>query len=135
MEYWRKYQTITVGPGTYWVEATNSLNCSIISDTIYIVGSPSQSIDLGPDVGICLGNQAYITPTVNGGTAPFNYLWSNASTLNSIEVGPGTYDLVVTDAMGCMAYDTIEVTSLTTTGFVIWWRSSLCRWHSGKRCF
>ena len=104
-------QTITVGPGTYWVEATNSLNCSIISDTIYIVGSPSQSIDLGPDVGICLGNQAYLTPTINGGTAPFNYLWSNASILNSIEVGPGTYDLVVTDAMGCMAYDTIEVTS------------------------
>lgn len=39
---------------------------------------------------------------VNGGTAPYNYVWSNGSTSPVISsVPPGTYNVLITDDKGC----------------------------------
>ena len=104
-------QTITVGPGTYWVEASDSLNCSLISDTLYVVGPASPSVDLGADIDICVGEQTYLTPTVTGGSGPFTYSWSTGQFGPTIIVGGGNYTVTVTDANGCQASDDIIVTA------------------------
>ena len=39
--------------------------------------------------------------TVLGGTAPYQYLWSNEATTEDIEVAGGSYTVVITDANGC----------------------------------
>lgn len=43
-----------------------------------------------------------IIAVVGGGTAPYEYLWSNGqTTLNLLNADPGSYTLTVTDARGC----------------------------------
>lgn len=43
-----------------------------------------------------------ITSTVQGGTAPYNYSWSNGNSTNSVtDVCAGNYSLTVTDENGC----------------------------------
>jgi hypothetical protein len=54
-----------------------------------------------------------INLTVNGGTAPYSFLWSNGSTTqNQSMLPPGCYTVVVTDAAGCQSTVTSCVQSL-----------------------
>ncbi|MDP5170135.1 MAG: T9SS type A sorting domain-containing protein, partial [Bacteroidia bacterium] len=47
----------------------------------------------------------------SGGMAPFTFLWSNGDTSSSITgLAPGTYSVVVTDANGCTANESITLT-------------------------
>lgn len=43
------------------------------------------------------------------GTAPFTYSWDQGATTHSIDVGPGTYCVEITDANGCMATACVDV--------------------------
>ncbi|MCS6935406.1 MAG: gliding motility-associated C-terminal domain-containing protein [Chitinophagales bacterium] len=48
------------------------------------------------------GSNGAIYITASGGTSPYNYLWSNASTAQDLTgVSAGTYNVTVTDANGC----------------------------------
>ncbi|MDQ3051307.1 MAG: T9SS type A sorting domain-containing protein [Bacteroidota bacterium] len=50
------------------------------------------------------------TANVIGGTAPYNYLWSNGAVGGTItNLNPGVYSLTVTDANGCNDVDTFYV--------------------------
>ena len=47
---------------------------------------------------------------VNGGTSPYNYLWSNGSiTSNSNLVSANSYSVTITDFLGCTHFDTVAV--------------------------
>ena len=70
------------------------------------------SVDAGADKTICSGQTTTLTAITSGGTLPFTYLWSNASTNASITVGTaGTYTVTVTDAAitPCTASDQVVV--------------------------
>ena len=55
-------------------------------------------------------SSASITPTVNLGTAPYTYLWSNGSTSAQLSGIPaGTYSLQVNDAAGCYEIYTVVI--------------------------
>jgi len=52
----------------------------------------------------CLAADGSITTTIYGGTAPYVYLWSDASTASTLNgLVAGVYNLTVTDANGCSA--------------------------------
>ena len=104
-------QTITVGPGSYWVEASDSLNCTMFSDTIHIIGPSTSIIDLGSDIDLCLGEQTYLNPSIVGGTGPFSYNWNTGQFGPTIIAGGGNYTVTVTDANGCQSSDDILVTA------------------------
>jgi hypothetical protein len=54
-----------------------------------------------------------INLTVNGGTAPYSFVWSNGSTTQNLNMLlPGCYTVGVADAAGCQAMATACVTSL-----------------------
>ncbi|HET8574432.1 MAG TPA: PKD domain-containing protein [Edaphocola sp.] len=99
---------VTSSAGTYYCTVTNTFGCSK-ADTINVTIGVNPTVDLGNDTGICSGS--YIT--LNAGNQPTGstYLWSNGSSGNSLSVNTaGSYSVAVTNASGCMASDTVDVT-------------------------
>jgi hypothetical protein len=63
----------------------------------------------------CGVNNGTITSTVTGGTAPYVYSWSNGQVTSAISgLSGGSYVLTVTDAAGCVATQTVNITTLSS---------------------
>ncbi len=58
------------------------------------------------------GNGASASVSVQGGTSPYTYLWSNGATTSSInDLSDGTYSVTVTDYHGCSDDCSVTVTT------------------------
>jgi hypothetical protein len=54
------------------------------------------------DINCAGNNNGNINLTITGGSAPFNIEWSNGATTEDISgLSPGSYDVIVTDIVGC----------------------------------
>ena len=91
-----------LGAGNYTVQVTDALGC----DTAMSVAiGAAQAINI-TNVQVvdetCAGQgNGSVGVSVNGGTPPYAYQWSNGATTPLITVGAGTYSVQVTDANGC----------------------------------
>lgn len=101
-------QTLTVSTsGTYSVTVTNpGTGCSGM-DTVNVTINSLPLVALGSDVIQCGG-----TITLDAGNAGFSYLWSDASTMQTLTVSAsGLYNVTVTNPVtGCSGMDTVNVT-------------------------
>ena len=94
--------------GTYTVVVTDANGCTT-EVTVEVEEDPLEITLTGnteciPD---CSGE---ITTTVEGGTAPYTYLWNNgATTANLSGLCPGLYTVIVTDANDCSSEAEIEI--------------------------
>lgn len=73
------------------------------------------SVDLGPDFGLCIGQNHSFESSVVNGVPPYSYLWSNGATSPSIIASStlvGYYALTVTDANMNTAVDTVFFNAL-----------------------
>ncbi|MBT1709405.1 T9SS type A sorting domain-containing protein [Fulvivirgaceae bacterium PWU5] len=102
------------GDGTYFVTITDSKGCSKTFDRPL---PPPGKLALAPVIteyhgaGVnCAGStDGAIALTVNGGTEPFVYAWSNTATTKDVSnLPPGSYSVVVIDKHHC----TVEATGL-----------------------
>lgn len=97
--------------GTYSFRLVNSSNSNITSDLYTInITSPSQlTIDRVYSSEASCGENGYIQIFIDGGIPPYNYsIVYNLSTSSNTDfkfenLEPGTYDISVTDANGCVA--------------------------------
>ncbi|HET7818692.1 MAG TPA: hypothetical protein VFL70_05250, partial [Bacteroidia bacterium] len=93
-------------------------NPQIICDTVRVTFNPTLGATILPAIPtICFGATS-ITLTANGsgGTPPYSYLWNNINSSQSINVGAGTYNVVVSDGSGCPpAFASVTVTSFSVT--------------------
>lgn len=96
--------------GNYYVTITDSLGCSITSDTAkIIIDNFSNTASLGPDTSLCAGN--YITLT-SGLSPALTYTWSTGSNSSSLLINTGgqySVSVAVTNTNNCVARDTINV--------------------------
>lgn len=90
--------------GSYSVIVTDALGCTanalaqISQPNIMTVAFAKQ------DVKCFSGNDGRIEISVNGGTAPFSYLWNSTDTTQNLTgITIGNYSVTVTDANGCQA--------------------------------
>ncbi len=99
-------QTITVSAGgTYSVVVTDANGCTG-NDAINVTINANPVVALGADITQCGG-----TVTLDAQNSGATYSWSTAETTQTINVSTsGTYAVTVTDANGCAATDTINVT-------------------------
>ena len=101
-----------INAGDYTVMITDANGCTAIcSSTVSSTPALEVSCDAG---GVTCGNSnsGNIDIEVNGGEAPFSFLWSNGMTTEDLSGIPsGFYEVMVTDANGCIAScaTTVEV--------------------------
>ena len=100
-------QTLSISTaGTYSVTVTDANSCSTY-EAITITENTLPVIDLGTITAYCIGSSL----TLDAGNAGATYLWSDASTNQTLNVSTaGTYSVTVTDANSCSANDAITIT-------------------------
>ncbi|GAB4412277.1 MAG: hypothetical protein OHK0039_18140 [Bacteroidia bacterium] len=92
----------------------------MFADTLTITVNPALTALAGADRAFCFGDSALLggTPAATGGTGPYAYLWTPALGLSSTTIPNPTvaaidstidYLLLVSDAIGCTAADTVRV--------------------------
>jgi hypothetical protein len=93
--------------GSYDVTVIDANSCS---STVTVAISQPAPIQLsGIVVASCFGQGGSVDLSVNGGTAPYAYRWSNQATTEDITaIVPGIYMVTVTDRNGCTATDSFE---------------------------
>ncbi len=98
--------------GTYVVVVTDAENCSA-SVSVAITQPGVLSANASSTGQTAFGeNDGTATANPSGGTAAYTYLWGNGSTDQKIsDLAPGNYNVVVTDANGCTAVQTVTVNS------------------------
>ena len=101
--------SITVGEGMYVVSADIS-GCAVLSDTLIVIEGDFPTVDLGIDTVIACNSSYMLIPNISGGTAPYDFSWSNGSTLSSQNLGQGNYNLIVSDLFGCGDTSSISIT-------------------------
>ena len=116
-------------PGSYTISV--SVSNGICTNTGTIIIEVPDDIQISPQVtpNECAGkNTGSINLTINGGTAPFTYNWSNGANTGSIlsNLAEGDYAVTVTDALGCSATSNSTVTSSTNLSLSLSGRDLLC---------
>ena len=111
--------------GTYSVDVTDG--CSTGSDEVIITFSPEMVLSTGFTEATSGGaTDGMCWVEVTGGTGPFTYLWDDgaATTTDTLSgVALGSYNVTVTDALGCEATATVSVSvgmeELLSNGFLL----------------
>ena len=100
-----------LGPGTYTCTITDPSGCSK-QDTVVLQYPSFLSVNPAAiqNIGCSSGASGSITINATGGTAPYNYIWSNGATgiVNSSLIA-GNYTVTVTDQNGCTSAQTNTV--------------------------
>jgi hypothetical protein len=101
----------SLAPGLYVLTLTDGSGQQITNQFV-VETAPSPALALVPTDVLC-GTQAggTLSASVQGGTAPFEYLWSPAAadTLLLTQQQPGTYALTIVDATGCQDSATASI--------------------------
>ncbi|MBT3647380.1 MAG: T9SS type A sorting domain-containing protein, partial [Flavobacteriales bacterium] len=96
----------SLGVGTYAVSVTDTNGCIAIGQTSVGYFFDSPTVELGADIAACDGDEVIVTP----GSGYTTYFWSNGTFSNSITVtSTGTYDVTITNSVGCSATDSVGV--------------------------
>lgn len=98
--------------GTYYIDVTDALGCTISDTAIVAQGTAPGNINMNIIPVSCFGGtNGAATANVNGGQAPYTYLWSNGATTPTITgLTAGTYNLTVTTANGCITTSSAQIT-------------------------
>ncbi len=99
-----------LGPGTYSLTVTDANGCEV-EGSATVVQTPGLSVGIDITPIDCAGeNTGVAAAIVNGGTGPYDYLWSNGNILPILTSLPaGTYSVTVIDQEGCSGADTVTI--------------------------
>ncbi|HMQ47430.1 MAG TPA: SdrD B-like domain-containing protein [Saprospiraceae bacterium] len=102
--------------GNYSVTVTNSISCTATA-TFSLNPSASPTIITFQNNPTCNGSNGDIDLQVTGGTSPYTYDWDNDGTGDNDDLedlnglSEGTYNVTVTDNLGCVAATSVELVS------------------------
>ncbi|MFT7036246.1 MAG: gliding motility-associated-like protein, partial [Cyclobacteriaceae bacterium] len=99
--------------GVYRCVVTDGEGCD--NSIIVVISEPSRNLEASLDYSARLscfsGQDGYAVANPIGGTAPYNYMWSNFETDQRIEgLSSGNYSVIITDANNCTYQQNFEIT-------------------------
>lgn len=105
---------VNLGAGTYSVEISDAALCTLTLGPFIIEPAPSFEVSFQADSIACPGGGTDITAILQGGEAPFEFIWSpdpSGTTTGDVLMGAaaGSYRVTVTDDFGCEVIDSIRV--------------------------
>ncbi len=108
---WNGVNPDSIYAGDYTLDVVDENSCSA-SENFTVV--ESSEIFLTPEITNAFdGANGTVVMTVEGGNAPYTYLWSGGSTTNVLmDAVQGTYQCHVTDALLCYASTEVQVLDL-----------------------
>ncbi|MCF8457796.1 MAG: T9SS type A sorting domain-containing protein [Bacteroidales bacterium] len=97
--------------GVYEITITDFNNCELIETYTLVQPDAIEIVETISHV-TCYGfSDGAINLTINGGTAPYSYLWATGQTTqNLVGIPIGTYGVQVTDANGCSLIEYFTIT-------------------------
>jgi len=105
--------TVNTG-GTYSVTVIDAANCEDKGERILTINPNPTAVIAGAN-SICIGSTT--TLTTSGGT---DYEWSTGNLTNSIDVGPGTYTVTVSNVSGCTGTTQKVISTISSiTAFIV----------------
>lgn len=109
-----------LAPGTYTVTVTDS-DGATASATITVTSAPVVGVTTYSQNQICdIQPDGTATAVPYGGVPPYTFLWSTGSSLASLTgLAAGTYTVTVTDAVGCTAVGSSNVSVFVNEGLWI----------------
>jgi len=90
--------------GNHTITVTDANGC-VMGNGVTLTDPPAIVPDAGIDATICDGNSVTLNGNATGGTPPYTHTWDNGAT-DGVPVFPvitTTYNLTVTDAVGCVS--------------------------------
>lgn len=97
--------------GVYTVTVTDSIGCVVI-DSIIVSSPPAINLVMQASQTTCSGACNGTAEAIVTGNGPFSFVWNtNPIQTDSVATGlcAGVYEVVVADANGCTAIDSVEV--------------------------
>lgn len=104
--------------GIYFVTVTDNVGCT--GTSIALITQPSNLVLTGVGIPNCPGQaNGALTLYMNGGTEPYNYVWSDAGPNDFMRTGlnTGIYSVTVTDANGCTSAEDFAIEPLSVQFF------------------
>ncbi len=97
--------------GNYSLSITDGLNCTTFVNFAITQPSPLSAGASPTNVSCSQAVDGTIELTVNGGTYPYSYSWSNGAQVEDlIHLTNGSYSVTVTDAQGCTTTASTTIT-------------------------
>ncbi|MCI5057440.1 MAG: gliding motility-associated C-terminal domain-containing protein [Flavobacteriales bacterium] len=98
--------------GKFEVTITEQSNCQLVISDSLIAPDTIKIFDAS-NAANCNQNNGIASIIVSGGAQPYTYVWSSGASNSFVTgLGPGTYNLTVTDASGCDSNVSVTVTSI-----------------------
>ncbi len=104
--------------GTYQVTVTDFNGCTGTNSSEVTIDNVNVTVTPNPDT-VCIDSTVILTANVSSGTFPYTYQWTGpnnytftgnpAVITNIMSSKEGTYQVIVTDAMGCQGQSTSQV--------------------------
>lgn len=103
------------GAGIYYCTVSDTNNCQSSISVTFV--QPPQ-LYLGAQVlsGSNCTNNGSASAWASGGVAPYNFVWSNSMTGDTVNgLSAGSFSVIVTDNMGCTATGSVTITTINAT--------------------
>ncbi|MDN3686944.1 gliding motility-associated C-terminal domain-containing protein [Cyclobacterium jeungdonense] len=104
-------QATGLSANTYQVMVVDAFGCASPPQEVIVEEPLPLQMNLDAlDVSCYAANDGSVSISVQGGTAPYSFRWSDGNTLPTrAGMAPGNYEVVVTDANGCSIRDRVLI--------------------------